>query len=241
VFVEAVLANVDGEHDPAVVTALLGQARTAAVLYTADGRAPLDALAEASSRAAGAAQAGSDLQLARVRAFAGTARSAPHADVLEQLLAGQAPEGWSSTPTCAGRWSRRWPPSAGSTTRRWTPSWPGTTPRPAGCTRSPPGRRCRPRRPRSAPGRGHRSGPDQQRGAGGHRGLLATRSGRAAGAVRRPLRRRAPRGLGRAQPGSRRSAGQSLFPSTLVAQDALDRTAVLLDPSQPPGLRRYVA
>ena len=34
---------------------------------------------------------------------------------------------------------------------------------------------------------------------------------------------------------------QSLFPSTLVAQDVLDRTAVLLEPAHPTGLRRYVA
>jgi aminopeptidase N len=46
---------------------------------------------------------------------------------------------------------------------------------------------------------------------------------------------------GRRSPEVAGPLAQSLFPSTLVAQDVLDRTAVLLDEAYPPGLRRYVA
>ncbi len=88
-FVQAVLAGVDGESDPSVVATLLGQARTAAVLYIADG--PVQALAQASLTAAFAAPAGSDLQLARTRAYAGVATE-PAA--LQGLLDGrEVPDG----------------------------------------------------------------------------------------------------------------------------------------------------
>ena len=93
-FVGAVLDGVDGEPDPAVVATLLGQARTAATLYTADGTALLDRLAEAGLQAAATAPAGSDLQLTRVRAFAATARGSTHPAVLVSWLQGeQVPAG----------------------------------------------------------------------------------------------------------------------------------------------------
>jgi len=84
-YVRAVLDNVDGEPDPAVVAALLEQARTAATLYSADPTL-LQALARASAEAAWAASAGSDLQLTRVRAMAqaaGPEQSARLAALLE--------------------------------------------------------------------------------------------------------------------------------------------------------------
>ena len=86
-FVEAVLAGVDGESDPSVVATLLTQARTAATLYTAGGAALRDRLASASWEAAGAAPAGSDLQLTRVQAFAAVA-PADRAGALLGLLDG---------------------------------------------------------------------------------------------------------------------------------------------------------
>ena len=93
-FVAAVLASVDGEGDPAVVESLLAQARTAALFYTPDGADLLDELAHASLEAAFAAPAGSDLQLARVRAFAGVARGDVHPPVLEAMLDGRrVPDG----------------------------------------------------------------------------------------------------------------------------------------------------
>ncbi|MCW2678607.1 MAG: aminopeptidase, partial [Frankiales bacterium] len=90
-FVQAVLAGVDGESDPSVTETLLSQARTAALLYTADGSALVDALAQASLAAAFAAPEGSDLQLARTRAYARVTRDpAP----LQGLLDGSAvPQG----------------------------------------------------------------------------------------------------------------------------------------------------
>jgi aminopeptidase N len=83
--VRAVLAGVDGESDPSVVATLLAQARTAATLYTADSAPLLDALAEASHRAALAAPPGSDLQLTRVRAFAAAARAGSAGALLAML------------------------------------------------------------------------------------------------------------------------------------------------------------
>ena len=84
-FVRAVLAGVDGEADPAVVTTLLTQAATAATLYTATGDALRRSLAEASWVAE--VVAGSDLQLTRVRAFAQVA-GVEQAARLEGMLDG---------------------------------------------------------------------------------------------------------------------------------------------------------
>jgi aminopeptidase N len=93
-FVRAVLDGVDGEPDPAVAATLLGQARTAAVLFASDGGPLLQALAEASRAAAWAAPAGSDLQLTRVRALADAAQDPASADAVAALLDGtDAPPG----------------------------------------------------------------------------------------------------------------------------------------------------
>jgi aminopeptidase N len=242
-FVETVLANVDGESDPAVVQALLGQARTAATLFTADGGPLVEALAEASRRAGfETAPPGSDLQLARVRAFAGTARSAHHAQVLEALLAGTVPPGCPSTPTCAGPWSRRSPASAGWTTPRSTPSGPATTRPPGGCTRLT-ARSAAPTAAAKERAWAAATGPDLTNSevravtAGfwrpGQDELLAPYVDRYVAELPEVWARRSPEVAG--------PLAQSLFPSTLVAQDVLDRTAVLLEPAHPTGLRRYVA
>ena len=68
-YVEAVLANVHGEPDPAVVASVLGQARIAVTSYCTDG-GPLLARLSGSSWAAVHASAGTDLQLTHVRAWA---------------------------------------------------------------------------------------------------------------------------------------------------------------------------
>ena len=86
-FVRAVLGNVGGEQDPAVVTTLLAQARTAAVLFT-DGPGLRAELAEASARAVWAGDAG-DLQLVHARAYTRVADGVGQAGRLESLLAGQ--------------------------------------------------------------------------------------------------------------------------------------------------------
>jgi aminopeptidase N len=91
--VTAVLAGVDGEHDPSVVETLLAQARTAAVLYSPDSEPLLRAMADASHDAAVSAAPGSDLQLVRLRAFAAAA-SPDRAPALRSVLdGGQVPDG----------------------------------------------------------------------------------------------------------------------------------------------------
>ena len=92
-FVDAVLAGVDGETDPSVVTVLLTHAATAASLYSTESAALRESLALASQQAAWSAPAGSDLQLTRVQAFAAVA-PADRAKVLQRLLDGtQVPAG----------------------------------------------------------------------------------------------------------------------------------------------------
>ncbi|MBC7375633.1 MAG: ERAP1-like C-terminal domain-containing protein, partial [Frankiales bacterium] len=86
-FVGAVLANVDGERDPAVVATLLTQARTAATLF-ADGPTLRDALAQASAAAVWSGDSG-DLQLVHLRALAGVADGLSHPPMLQGLLDGQ--------------------------------------------------------------------------------------------------------------------------------------------------------
>ncbi|MBW3648685.1 MAG: ERAP1-like C-terminal domain-containing protein, partial [Actinobacteria bacterium] len=86
-FVGAVLTNIGGERDPAVVATLLAQARTAAVLYDA-GDALRDALAEASAAAVWSGNSG-DLQLVHVRAFAAVADGFSQWAMLRGLLDGQ--------------------------------------------------------------------------------------------------------------------------------------------------------
>jgi aminopeptidase N len=86
-FVEAVLGGVGTERDPGVVETLLGQARSAAVLYAPEPAPLLARLAAGCREAARSAQPGSDLQLAQVRAFAATA-GPEDADLLQRLLDG---------------------------------------------------------------------------------------------------------------------------------------------------------
>jgi len=72
-YVDAVRAAVDAESDPETVTTLLGQARTAATRFTADGAGLLAALHEHSAAQARALPAGDDLQLVHVLAAASAA------------------------------------------------------------------------------------------------------------------------------------------------------------------------
>ena len=85
-FVGAVLTGVDGERDASVVATLLRQAETVAWRYSRD-----DVLREALAEASWSADvpAGGDLQLVRVRAFAGVAGPA-QLDRLHGLLDGSA-------------------------------------------------------------------------------------------------------------------------------------------------------
>jgi aminopeptidase N len=242
-FVEAVLANVDGESDPAVVQALLGQARTAATLYTADGGPLVEALAEASRRAGfETAPPGSDLQLARVRAFAGTARSAEHAEVLESLLAGTGPAGlavdtdlrWTLVKALAGL-GRLDVAAVDAELRRDDTA--------AGRLHALTARAARPTAEAKRDAWAAATGPDLGNSevravtAGfwrvGQDELLEPYVDRYVSELPQVWGRRTPEVAG--------PLAQSLFPSTLVAQDVLDRTAVLLDERHPPGLRRYVA
>jgi aminopeptidase N len=93
-FVDAVLAGVPAEADPSVVETLLGQARTAAALYAADGELLLRRLSDASWQACRAAVPGSDLQLAQLRASAIAAVDLDQRSRLAALLDGtDAPAG----------------------------------------------------------------------------------------------------------------------------------------------------
>jgi aminopeptidase N len=86
-----VLANVEGEPDPAVAATLLQQARTAASRYAPDGGAGLlTALADTALEGARSAPAGSDLQLTRARAFAAAARGPVQAAAVASLLDGSS-------------------------------------------------------------------------------------------------------------------------------------------------------
>jgi aminopeptidase N len=142
-FVRAVLAGVDGESDPSVVETLLAQARTAALLYTADGSALVDALAQASLDAAlrrrRRAATCSSPASARTPGFASDPRCAAGTPGRVGRSRGAGP--W--TPTCVGPSSRRWPASARSTRWRSTGSSPATTPPPVRAAPSPLARRCR--------------------------------------------------------------------------------------------------
>ena len=239
-FVEAVLAGVDGEPDPAVVETLLGQARRAAVLYSADGAGLVDALAAASLAAArSGTAAGSDLQLARVRSFAGTTRDpAP----LEAMLAGDVPEGlvvdtelrWTLVKalaalgrlddaavdaelarddTSAGRLhaltARASMPAAAAKERAWAQAMDPDLSN---------------LEVRAVTGGFWRPGQDEQ---------LLSFVDRYVAELPQVWPQRTPSVAG--------TLAEALFPSTLVAQDVLDRTAGLLDERHPAGLRRYAA
>ncbi len=239
-FVEAVLAGVDSEADPAVVATLLGQAGKAAVRYSIDGAGLVDALA-AASLAAGwsGTAAGSDLQLARVRAFAAVTRDpAP----LEALLDGEVPDGlvvdtelrWTLVKalaglgrlddaavdvelarddTAAGRLhaltARASMPTAAAKERAWAQALD-----PALSNLE----------VRAVTGGFWRPGQEE---------LLQPYVDRYTADLPQVWPQRTPSVAG--------TLAQALFPSTLIAQDVLDRTGGLLDEPHPAGLRRYVA
>jgi aminopeptidase N len=241
-FVRAVLANVDGESDPAVVETLLAQARTAATVFAADGGALVDALAEASLTATYAAPGGSDLQLARLRAFAGVARE--QAAVLEGLLDGSdVPEGlavdadlrWTLVIALAGLGRLPEAQIDAELARDRTA---------AGVRSSLTARACLPeaavkeRSWAAAVSTEGMSNHEVHALAGGfwrvgQDELLRPYVDRFVAELPGLWERLSPEVVGRLT--------QLLFPGTLVSQDVLDATEVLLDDRHPAGLRRYVA
>ena len=214
-FVEAVLAGVEAESDPAVAESLLGQARTAALLYSADGTGLLDALAEHSHLASRTAPAGSDLQLVHARAFAAAARGFMQPTVLSSWLVGQdLPDGlavdtdlrWHLVQCLAALGELGEDEIAAELHAR----------------RHRRGAAARHHRPRGPARRGGQGAglvladdrrPQRRRGPRGRRRLLARGPGRAAAALRRPLRRRAARGLAAALAAGRRDAGRAALPA----------------------------
>ncbi len=84
--VDAVLANVVGESDPAVVSVLLSQARRAATSFCVDGGALRRRLAAYCWDVSVRSEPGSDLQLAHARAFAACT---DEVERLTALLAGE--------------------------------------------------------------------------------------------------------------------------------------------------------
>jgi aminopeptidase N len=243
-FVAAVLRGVDDEPDPAVVATLLEQARTAAELYAPDGGALLDALADASGAAAFAARPGSDLQLVRLRAFAATARGPVHVPAVAAVLDG------SEVP----------PGTVVDTELRWhlvecLAAVGELDEEAVGVELA---------RDDTAAGRLHAltaraslPDPDAKRRAWGSVTGDASLSNHESGALAagfwrsgqdellRPYVDRYVDGLpalwDARTPQVAGTLAQRLFPSTLVAQDVLDRTAGLEDAAHPAGLRRYVA
>ncbi len=244
VFVGAVLAGVDGESDPAIVETLLHQAATAATAYTADGAALRDALGEASWRAVWQAAPGSDLQLVRIRAFAHVAGGSRQSTDLESVLDGTAVPArlrvdtdlrWalvealaalgrlevtdidaehSRDLTAAGRLHSLTALAARPDAAAKTDAWQAAT-----TDRNLSNHEC------GAvaagiwrPGQDALLWPFVDRYVTELPSLWAERSPQVAGLL-----------------------AQRLFPSTIIDPQVLDRTAVLLDPEHPAGLRRYVA
>ena len=243
-FVGAVLGNVGGEPDPAVVATLLAQARAAAVLYDGtDGSGLRDALAEASATAAWTGPAG-DLQLVHVRALAAVAGGVEHALLLEGLLDGQGvPAGltvdtdlrWTLVTALAGL-GRLDEAALDAELARDT-----TAAGARSCLRARaalPERAAKERAWAAATGDLSLSNHEAHALAGGfwrhgQDELLAPYVGRYVTEVPGLWQTRSPEVVGRLT--------ELLFPSTLVCQDVLDATAVLLDERHPAGLRRYVA
>ncbi len=240
-FVRAVLAGIEAESDPAVVETLLTQARTAAQLYAADGAELVEALAQASLGAAFAAPAGSDLQLARVRAFAAVATD-PAA--LQGLLDGFAvPEGlavdtdlrWTVVKALArlGQVDEAVVDAelAGDTTAAGVRS--ALTARAAL-----PDAAVKARAWEQAVAAEGMSNHEVHALAGGfwqvgQEALLQPYVERFVAEAPGLWERLSPEVVGRLT--------ALLFPSTLVTQEVLDATAPLLDERHPAGLRRYVA
>jgi aminopeptidase N len=243
-FVGAVLGGVGGEPDPAVVATLLEQARTAAELYAPDGEALLDALAGASAAAAFAAQPGSDLQLVRLRAFAAAAHGPVHVPALAAVLTGSAvPPGagvdtelrWHLVECLAALGELGEAEIAAELARDDTA---------AGRLHALSARAARPdadaKRRAWESVTGDASLSNHESGAlaagfwrYGQDELLRPYVDRYVSELPALWAARTPQVAG--------TLAQRLFPSTLVAQDVLDRTAVLEDAARPAGLRRYVA
>ena len=242
--VAAVLRGVDAEPDPAVVATLLEQARTAAELYAPDGLALLDALAGASRHAAFAAPPGSDLQLVRLRAFAAAARGPVHVPAVAAVLDGSA-----APPGAVVDTELRWHlveclAAVGGLDEDAIAAELARDDTAAG-------------RLHALTARASLPHPDAKRRAWeavtGDASLSNHESGAlAAGFWRygqdqllRPYVDRyvseLPALWDARTPQVAGTLAQRLFPSTLVAQDVLGRTAVLQDAAHPAGLRRYVA
>ncbi len=210
-FVEAVLAGVDGESDPAVVETLLTQARRAAA-----------ALRRRRRRAGRRAGRG----LARGREVRDACRQRPAAGAGARVRRGHPEAGAAGG--AAGR--RRAGGPGGRHGAALGAGQGARGARPAG--RRGGGRRAGPRRhggrsaaradgarlhaDRGGEGAGLVAGDgpraQQPRGPRSHGRLLAARSGRAAAAVRRPLRRRAAAGLAAAHAVGRRDARRGAVP-----------------------------
>jgi aminopeptidase N len=243
-FVAGVRRNVGAESDPAVVETLLAQARTAALFYAADGTALVTALAADSLREAHAARPGSDLQLARVRAFAGVARRPEHAQVLQALLDGRdVPEGlavdtelrWALVEALAtvGQVDHaaidaelaRDDTAAGrlhALTAR--ASMPDAAAKERAWTSAMTDASLSNHETRHLSAGFWRAGQDE---------LLRPYVDRYVDQLPQAWQARTPQVAG--------TLATQLFPSTLVDPDVLERTAVLLDDRHPAGLRRYVA
>ena len=212
-FVEAVLAGVGAESDPAVAEQLLASARTAALLYSADGAPLLDALARLSLDEV-SATAGSDLQLVHARAFA-AAVSGPRSAVLSSWLAGEdVPRGldvdtdlrWHLVQCLAALGVVDEDDITAELARDDTA---------AGRLHATTARAARPDGDAKARGLGRADDRRPQRlgGARDGRRLLARRPGRAAAAVGGPLRRAAAGGLAAALPAGRRHARRAAVPA----------------------------
>jgi aminopeptidase N len=244
VFVDAVLAGVDGESDPAIVETLLHQAATAATAYTADGAALRDTLAETSWRAAWQAAPGSDLQLVRIRAFAHVADGPRQSTDVESVLDGTAvPAGlvvdtdlrWLLVQALAALGRLAVTDIDAEHNRDLTA---------AGWLQSLTARAARP---------GVAAKADAWQAATTDRNLSNHECGALAAGVWRPRQdallwpyvdryvSELPSLWAERSPQVAGLLAQRLFPSTIIDPQVLDRTAVLLDPEHPPGLRRYVA
>ena len=242
-FVHAVLLGVDGEADPAVTATLLGQARSAATLYAADGEPLLAALADASWEAARGAPAGSDLQLTRVRAAAEASLRAQSAR-LRALL-----DGSDVPPGLAVDTELRWHlveclAALGELDDAAIDAELARDDTAAGRLHALTSRAAQPR-------------ADAKERAWSAATTDASLSNHESGAVAAGFWRRGQDALLRPYvdryvaelpglwsartPQVAGTLAQRLFPSTLVDRDVLDRTAVLEDGAHPAGLRRYVA
>ncbi|MEX2288780.1 MAG: aminopeptidase N [Mycobacteriales bacterium] len=242
-FVRAVLANVGGESDSAVVEALLAQARTAATLYSSDGPALRAQLAQAAWAAAQEAAPGSDGQLSQVRAFAAAA-DGEQAPRLEALLDGsRIPEGldvdtelrWALVEALAalGRLDEAAIDAELARDRTAAGQLHALTARAAR-----PSSDAKAAAWRAVTGETTLSNHESRSVAAGfwqpgQDELLRLYVQRYVDELPDVWVARTPQVAG--------SLAQQLFPSTLVEQDVLDRTAVLLDERRPAGLRRFVA